>query len=98
MLMNGGVSTMLKAVRGVAWLMAVAYAALPVAREWFVALSPFLFVLICPLMMLFMMRGMQSCHSDSDSKSGGPTQAQIPEGTNAGGHSRPPAPANRFDA
>ncbi|MCI2808856.1 DUF2933 domain-containing protein [Eoetvoesiella caeni] len=96
--MKCDVKTMLKGGLGLAALIAVAYAALPVAREWIATVSPFLFFLICPLMMLFMMKGMQSCHSDNASKNGGPTQAQIPEGTNAGGHSRPPAPANRFDA
>jgi hypothetical protein len=96
--MKCDVKTMLKGGLGLAVLIAVAYAALPVARQWIAAVSPFLFFLICPLMMLFMMKGMQSCHSDNDSQNGGPTQAQIPEGTKAGGHSRPLTPANRFDA
>ncbi|MDX3893455.1 DUF2933 domain-containing protein [Pusillimonas sp.] len=96
--MKCDVKTMLKGGLGLAALIAVAYAALPVAREWIVAVSPFLFFLICPLMMFFMMRGMQSRHSDNDSQNGGPTQAQIPEGTKAGGPSRPLTPANRFDA
>lgn len=96
--MRCDVKTMLKGGLGLAALIAVAYAALPVAREWIVAVSPFLFFLICPLMMLFMMKGMQSYHSDNGSEKGEPTQAQIPEETKAGAHSRPLTPANRFDA
>jgi hypothetical protein len=96
--MKCDVKTMLKGGLGLAALIAVAYAALPAAREWIAAVSPFLFFLICPLMMFFMMRSMQSCHSDNGSKKGGPTQTQIPEGTNAGGDPRPLTPANRFDA
>jgi len=55
---------MLKAGLGLAAGVAVAYAALPAAREVIVALAPALFLLICPLMMFFMMKGMHSCHED----------------------------------
>jgi len=87
--MKCDMKAMLKGGLGLAALIAVAYAALPDAREWIAAVSPFLFFLICPLMMFFMMKGMQSCHSDNGSKNGRPTQAPLPEGTNAGGHPRP---------
>jgi len=58
---------MLKAGLGLAAGVAVAYAVFPAARELIMALSPALFLLICPLMMFFMMKGMhsgQSCHGD----------------------------------
>lgn len=55
---------MLKAGLGLAAGVAVAYVAFPAARELIMALSPALFLLICPLMMFFMMKGMHSCHED----------------------------------
>ncbi|MCX5565826.1 DUF2933 domain-containing protein [Alcaligenes phenolicus] len=58
---------MLKAGLGLTAGVAVAYAVFPAARELIMALSPMLFLLICPLMMFFMMKGMhssQSCHGD----------------------------------
>jgi len=55
---------MLKAGLGLAAGVALAYAAFPAARELIMALSPALFLLICPLMMFFMMKGMHSCHED----------------------------------
>lgn len=80
--------TMLKAGLGLAVLIAVAYAALPAAREWITAVSPFLFLLICPLMMFFMMKGMQSGHSDNESKKGEPTQMPMPQEANVGDRRR----------
>ncbi|MDX3893209.1 DUF2933 domain-containing protein [Pusillimonas sp.] len=74
--------TMLKAGLGLAVVIAVAYAALPPAREWITAASPFLFFLICPLMMFFMMKGMQSCHSGNESKKGEPIPASRPKAIN----------------
>lgn len=59
--MKCDMKTMLKVALGLGVAIAVAYATLPVAREWIVASAPFLFFLICPLMMVFMMKGMQSC-------------------------------------
>ncbi|MFW7342361.1 DUF2933 domain-containing protein [Pollutimonas sp. H1-120] len=52
---------MVKAGLALAAVVVVAYAALPGAREWISAVAPSLFFLICPVMMLFMMKGMQSC-------------------------------------
>ncbi|WP_343838941.1 DUF2933 domain-containing protein [Castellaniella ginsengisoli] len=65
---------MLKGGLVLAVLIAVAYAMLPIARQWILAASPFLFFLICPLMMLFMMKGMQSCHGEHKSKQEESTQ------------------------
>ena len=62
--MKCDVKTMLKAALGLAVAIAVAYATFPAAREWLTASAPFLFFLICPLMMFFMMKGMHSCHED----------------------------------
>ncbi|WP_218599168.1 DUF2933 domain-containing protein [Pollutimonas bauzanensis] len=56
--------TMIKIGLGLGAVVAVAYATLPVAREWIAASTPFLFFLICPLMMVFMMKGMQSCDKE----------------------------------
>lgn len=56
--------TMLKAALGLAVAIAVAYATLPAARDWLAAGAPFLFFLICPLMMFFMMKGMHACDED----------------------------------
>ncbi|TAL79278.1 MAG: DUF2933 domain-containing protein [Burkholderiaceae bacterium] len=49
---------------GLGVVIAVAYATLPAAREWIAASTPFLFFLMCPLMMVFMMKGMQSCDKE----------------------------------
>ena len=86
--MKCDMKTMLKAGLGLAVLIAVAYAALPDAREWITAASPFLFFLICPLMMFFMMKGMQSGHSDNESKKGEPTQMPMPQEANVGDRRR----------
>jgi len=96
--MKCDMKTMLKAGLGLAVLIAAAYAALPSAREWITAVSPFLFFLICPLMMFFMMKGMQSCHGDNGSKKSKPAQAPMPEGTNAEDHPHLLNHNKRFDA
>lgn len=62
--MKCDIKTMIKAALGLAVVIAVAYATLPAAREWIAASAPFLFFLICPLMMAFMMKGMQSCNNE----------------------------------
>lgn len=59
--MKCDLKAMLKAALGIGVVTAVSYAALPAARVWIVASAPFLFFLICPMMMFFMMKGMQSC-------------------------------------
>lgn len=59
--MKCDMKTMLKASLGLGVLIAVSYATLPEARVWIAASAPFLFLLICPVMMFFMMKGMQSC-------------------------------------
>jgi hypothetical protein len=77
--MKCDLKTMLKGGLVLAVLISVAYAILPIAREWILAASPFLFFLICPLMMLFMMKGMQSCHSRHRSKQEESTQDSLIE-------------------
>ncbi|WP_368647284.1 DUF2933 domain-containing protein [Castellaniella ginsengisoli] len=64
--MKCDIKMMLKAGVGLAALVAVAYAAFPVARELITALAPALFFLICPVMMFFMMKGMHSCHKEQE--------------------------------
>ncbi|WP_158238290.1 DUF2933 domain-containing protein [Pollutimonas nitritireducens] len=56
--------TMMKTALGLGVVVAVAYATMPAARGWIAAGAPFLFLLICPLMMFFMMKGMHSCDKD----------------------------------
>ncbi len=79
---------MLKTGLGLTVLIAVAYSVFPTAREWIVAASPFLFFLICPLMMFFMMKGMHSCHDDHRSKKDESAQARIPETVGTSGNER----------
>jgi len=64
--MKCDIKMMLKAGAGLAAVVAVAYATFPAARELITALAPALFFLICPVMMFFMMKGMQSCHKEQD--------------------------------
>ena len=52
--------TMMKVGVTLVAAVAVGYAAVPALREWLVAFSPFLFLLVCPLAMVLMMRGMSS--------------------------------------
>ncbi|QAA93182.1 DUF2933 domain-containing protein [Pollutimonas thiosulfatoxidans] len=83
-MMKCDVKTMLKAALGLAVAIAVAYATFPAAREWLTASAPFLFFLICPLMMFFMMKGMHSCDKDQRA---GKTQADQAPSTPSVGHS-----------
>ena len=87
--MKCDMKTMLKAGLGLAVVIGAAYAALPAAREWNTAVSPFLFFLICPLMMVFMMKGMQSCHNDNGPKKRESAQMSMPEGDKGEDRPRP---------
>lgn len=57
--------TMLKVGLGVLLVTGIAYAALPEFRDWILAASPTLLLLLCPLSMLFCMKMMhgQNGHS-----------------------------------
>lgn len=59
--MKCDMKTMMKAALGLGVAIAIAYVAMPAVRGWILASAPFLFFLLCPLMMFFMMKGMQSC-------------------------------------
>ncbi|NYT62799.1 DUF2933 domain-containing protein [Alcaligenaceae bacterium] len=59
---------MLKAALGLGVAVAIAYAAMPDFRGWILASAPFLFFLLCPLMMFFMMKGMHSCDKEPQTK------------------------------
>lgn len=83
--MKCDMKAMLKAGLGLAVVIAVVYAASPAVREWISTVSPFLFFLICPLMMVFMMKGTQSCHNDNGQKKGESAKMPMPEGANAEG-------------
>lgn len=63
--MKCDMKTMLKAGLGLAAAVAVGYMAFPAARNLILAISPFLFLLLCPLMMFFMMKTMHSYHTDN---------------------------------
>ena len=82
--MKCDIKTMVKIGLGLGAVIAVAYATLPVAREWIAASTPFLVFLMCPLMMVFMMKGMQSCDKEqsvernqADKMSSKPLSGQI---------------------
>lgn len=62
--MKCDMKNMIKYALGLGAIILAAYAVFPAAREWIAAVSPFLFFLICPLMMLFMMKSMQSCDKE----------------------------------
>ena len=66
--MKCDIKMMLKAGLGLAVLVALVYTIFPAARQSLMALTPALFFLLCPLMMFFMMKGMQSsCHAEQKS-------------------------------
>ncbi len=54
---------------GIAAALVIAYFTLPGARALVVASAPILLVLICPLAMIFMMKGMNSGGKQQDEKS-----------------------------
>ena len=51
-------STMLKLALGMTAIFLVTYAALPGFRTWLLSIAPLLLPLLCPLSMLFCMKGM----------------------------------------
>lgn len=59
--MNCNKKTMIRVGVGLAVVFSLPYFLLPDMRTWLVASAPFLFALICPLAMLFMMKIMGSC-------------------------------------
>lgn len=63
--MKCNMKTIMKIGTGVIVLLALAYAALPQIRPMLAGASPLLFVLLCPLSMLFMMKSMQSDHEQT---------------------------------
>jgi len=66
--MKCDIKMMLKAGLGLTVLIVVVYVAFPAARHSTMALTPALFFLLCPLMMFFMMKAMQSsCHNEQKS-------------------------------
>jgi len=54
------IKTKRKATLGLGVVVAVAYAPWPAAREWIAASTPFRFFLICPLITVFMMKGIHT--------------------------------------
>ena len=68
--MNCNSKTMLKVVVALGLAFAVAYFALPAAHAFLLANAPLLAVLVCPVMMLFMMMGMNGNKKDENAKPG----------------------------
>jgi len=60
---------MIKIGVGIAAVLGIAYFTLPGARALVVASAPILLSLICPLAMIFMMKGMNSGNKQQDEKS-----------------------------
>lgn len=67
--MKCNMKTIMKIGAGIIVLLAVAYAALPQVRPMIAGAFPLLLVLVCPLSMLLMMKGM---HSDRQPASATP--------------------------
>lgn len=65
-------STMLKLALGMAALFLVTYAALPAFRTWLLSIAPLLLPLLCPLSMLFCMKGMSKKPQESATGTGEP--------------------------
>jgi len=73
--MKCDMKTMIKAALGLAVVIAAAYTTFPAARDWIISSAPFLFFLLCPLMMLFMMMSMQSCQKEQATEENSATKA-----------------------
>lgn len=58
--MQCDIKTMIKVALGLGVVVAGAYVFVPVARVLIIAAAPFLFFLLCPISMFFMMKGMNS--------------------------------------
>ena len=80
--MKFDMKTILKAGLGLVAVAIISYATIPAARELVLAISPFLFLLLCPLMMFFMMKSMHSHHTDNGIKKNEPIP--IPEAVRVG--------------
>ena len=78
--------TMMKVGVALVAAVAIGYAAVPALREWLVAFSPFLFLLVCPLAMVLMMRGMSAHDSNAAVL---PPSGQPPEETEASNTDQP---------
>ncbi len=64
--MNCNSKTMIKLAIGLGIALAVAYFTLPEAKAFILASAPILVALICPLAMLFMMKGMTANKKDGN--------------------------------
>lgn len=78
--------TMMKVGVALVAAVAIGYAAVPALREWLVAFSPFLFLLVCPLAMVLMMRGMSAHDSNAAVL---PPSGQIPGAAEASNADQP---------
>lgn len=69
---------MIKTGIGIATVLAIAYFTLPAARALVTASAPILLALICPLSMIFMMKGMSSCNKQQEEKAENPEALSLP--------------------
>lgn len=69
--------TMIKVGVGIGAVLAVAYAMLPAFRALILASAPILLALICPLSMIFMMKSMNACNKESDTKTVQPQAVSV---------------------
>lgn len=84
--MKCSMKTMINAGLALGVAVAVGYAVLPALREWILVLSPFLFLLVCPLAMILMMKAMSSHDSGSAAL---PSVDKAPASTDASPEDRP---------
>lgn len=61
--------TMMKMALGIGLLLIIGYLAFPAFQTRIAAAAPLLFVLLCPLSMIFMMKGMNHSTPEKDKKS-----------------------------
>lgn len=61
--------TLMKMALGIVLLLVIGYLAFPAFQTRIIAAAPLLFILVCPLSMLFMMKGMNHSAPEKDKKS-----------------------------
>jgi hypothetical protein len=66
--MNCDFKTMIKLAIGLGAALAVAYFAVPAAHAFILASTPLLLALVCPMAMIFMMKGMSNNKKDESAK------------------------------
>ncbi|MBF8179638.1 MAG: DUF2933 domain-containing protein [Burkholderiaceae bacterium] len=60
--------TMIKMAVGIGLLLIVGYVAFPAFQTQITAIAPYLLLLVCPIVMVFMMKGMNNPQKEKDKK------------------------------